>query len=190
MALDALLAALDRDTAAEAEAMLARARAAAAARVSAAEAEAARRRDAAHGARSRDRRAELARELAVAERDAAARLLEARASTLASLLDEARARLAGLAPARWADRLPVLVDAALGCLPEAAVLVVPPAVADAVRLAAGSRAAVVPHPDAPAGVSGRDAEGRVEVDLTLPGLLDQRREELAARLAARMEAGS
>jgi len=188
MALDALLAALSRDVESEAAALIEGARARAAARVAAAEAEAARRRDAAHGALERERRAILARELAVAEREAAARLLEARAEALAELLGEARATLAALAPARWTDRLPPLVEAALGCLPPDPLLEVTPAAALAARQAAGSRARVEPKPDAPAGLFGRDGGGRVEVDLTLPGLLDQRREELAARLAARIEA--
>lgn len=188
MALDALLAALARDAEAEAGALIEGARTRAAAQVAAAEVEAARRRDAAHGAVERQRRSVLARELAVAEREAAARLLEARAETLADLLGEARGALAGLAPARWADRLPPLVEAALGCLPPDPLLEVPAAAATPARRAAGSRARVEPKPDAPAGLLGRDPGGRVEVDLTLSGLLDQRREELAARLAARIEA--
>lgn len=190
MALDALLAALARDAEAEAAALIEGARARAAARVAAAAAEAARRRDAAHGALERERRAVLARELAVAEREAAARLLEARAGTLTELLDEARARLAALPPSRWTDRLPPMVEAALGCLPRDPILEVPAGADAPARHAAGSRARVEPKPGAPAGVFGRDAGGTVEVDLTLPGLLDQRREELAARLAARIEAGS
>jgi vacuolar-type H+-ATPase subunit E/Vma4 len=188
MALDALLAALARDAEAEAAALIEGARTRAAAQVAAAEAGAARRRDAAHGAVERERRAVLARELAVAEREAAARLLEARAATLAELLGEARAALAVLAPARWTDRLPPLVEAALGCLPPDSLLEVPAAAVAPARRAAGARARVESRPDAPAGLFGRDAGGRVEVDLTLPGLLDQRREELAARLAARIEA--
>jgi vacuolar-type H+-ATPase subunit E/Vma4 len=187
MALDALLAALARDAEAEADALIAGARSRAAARIAAAEAEAARRRDAAHGAVERERRAVLARELAVAEREAGASLLEARAITLADLLDEARAGLAALPAARWTDRLPQLVEAALGCLPDDPLLEVPAAARAAARAAAGARARVESRADAPAGVFGRDAGGTVEVDLTLPGLLDQRREELAARLAARVE---
>jgi vacuolar-type H+-ATPase subunit E/Vma4 len=123
----------------------------------------------------------------VAERETAARLLEARAEALAELLGEARATLAALPPARWTDRLPPLVEAALGCLPHDPLLEVPLAAAAPARQAAGSRARVEPKPGAPAGLFGRDGGGRVEVDLTLPGLLDQRREELAARLAARIE---
>lgn len=190
MALDALLAALARDAEAEAVALIAEARVRAAARIAAAEAEAARRRDAAHGATERDRRAALARDLAVAERESAARLLEARAATLAELLDEARAELAALPAPRWTDRLPPLVEAALGCLPDDPLLEVPTAAGAPARSAAGARARVEPKADAPAGLFGRDARGTVEVDLTLPGLLDQRREELAARLAARVEAGA
>ncbi len=69
-------------------------------------------------------------------------------------------------------------------------LEVPTAAGAPARSAAGARARVEPKADAPAGLFGRDARGTVEVDLTLPGLLDQRREELAARLAARVEAGA
>lgn len=190
MALDGLLAALDRAAADEAAALVAAARARAAQALAAAEGEAARRRGATHGALERERRAVLARELAVAEREAAARVLEARAATLAGLLDEARAVLATLAPAEWTARLPALVDAALGCLPDDPVLRVPAGAAAAARRAAGSRARIEAPSDAPAGVLGRDPAGKVEVDLTLPGLLDQRREELAARLATRVEAES
>lgn len=188
MALDALLATLARDAETEAGALIEGARARATARVAAAEAEAVRRRDAAHGAVERERRAVLARELAVAEREAAARVLEARADTLAALLDEARTALAALAVGRWSDRLPPLVEAALACLPPDPLLEVPAAAAAAARHAAGPRAQIEPKDGAPAGILGRDAAGTVEVDLTLPGLLDQRREELAARLAARVEA--
>jgi vacuolar-type H+-ATPase subunit E/Vma4 len=189
MGIDGLLAALQRDTAAEAETILASARVRAAARVAAAEVEAARRRDEKHGALARERRAAIAREAAVVERETTARVLEARDTTIGEILDEARSVLAALPLPRWENRLPGLVEAALGFLPPEAVLEVPPAALAAARRLAGSRAGVEAAPAALAGVFGRAVGGRVEVDLTLPGLLDQRREELAARIGLRLDQG-
>jgi len=189
----AIVADIERETAAEIDRLLADADARAAAIVAAAHDEL----RLAVGAACA--RAEPVARLAGARRANAARLrlLDRRADLAIvrseAVFDEAGRRLAAIAggadPGRWAAALDRLVDEALGLAGPGATVVVRqadlPYVADRVR----ARAVVSAADDADPGPRATSADGRLEVDATLASRLERARVRLAEAVAAGLGLG-
>lgn len=189
MAIEALLQHLEDGAAAEVARLALEAEEAAAATLAQAEAEAARRRELHVARMGEERRAALERRVAGARAEARARFLEARGHALARVHDRAAALLAGAPAARYASLARPLAREALDCLEGGAAELECPADAAAVLAdaAAGRVGVAVRATGRAAGVLARSADGRVEVDNTLPALLARRRGELMIKLAARLE---
>lgn len=187
MAIDALLAALDRDV----EAEVARLRTAAAAEAAALEADAAARIAADEASWAGALRAALEAEAALAvgeaRRAARAEVLRARDALLARVLEATAARLRGaLDGDEGAARLAVLVASARAYLGDAGgTMRCRPEFAAAVTRALAGEAAIRVEPDAAVGtgVVAHEASGRFTVEATLERLLAQRRDAILVRLA-------
>jgi vacuolar-type H+-ATPase subunit E/Vma4 len=200
MSVEEIVRVVESDAQAEAEAIVAAARDSAATVVAAAEAAAeARVREACERAEP-GHRAEAMRLVNTAR----LRLLEQRAARSAALVDavsEAAATcLATIAAepdgARWAGALARLMEETAGLVGPGGILAVRPVDADAARPTAARlgcclevmASAADPGQDAlgkafAAGVLGRSADGRVEVDATLPARLQRARVRLAEPVA-------
>lgn len=189
MAVDALLAALERDADSEVSRRRTEARERAETIIARAAAAADRRRAAMMERLSLTRRAEVARHAAEATRDLKGRVLRARAELLERVFGQAAERLAKIEPGRWLERVPLLVDQTLRYLePDRAVLVCRPEAQEPVRTAVGIQEVKIEvREDAPAGLLGRTADGSVVVDNTLTARLERLRPDLAIRLLARIE---
>lgn len=189
MAVDALLAALERDADSEVSRRRTEARERAETIIARAAAAADRRRAAMMERLSLTRRAEVARHAAEATRDLKGRVLRARAELLERVFGQAALRLARIEPGRWLERVPLLVEQTLRYLePGRAVLVCRPEAEGPVRAAVGIREVKIEvREDAPAGLLGRTADGSVVVDNTLTARLERLRPDLAIRLLARIE---
>jgi vacuolar-type H+-ATPase subunit E/Vma4 len=190
MAIEALLAVIEREAAAEAERIHVEARRQARELEARAAAEADRRRAQAFGRLEAEGRGRLRRELAGIERRGREATLLARARLLERVFAEADRTLAVLPLARYHHRLEALVEETLRYLEDRpAVLSCPPdAAARLGEIAAARPGAVVePREDARAGVVGRSRDGAVTVDNTLSARLQRRRDDLAVALAARLE---
>ncbi len=191
MALEHLLAALERDATAEAERRLAAARAEAAAIRAAAEERLARRRAEVLDARAAELRGRAERALGEARRGGRRLVLEARHRLLGRVLAAARARLPeAMATPEYRAALPAALGAALACAGDAAVVVrCPPALAAAVRdaLPRASGAAVEADSGVRAGFTLATADGVLTVDDTLDGRLERLWPRLAPGVLARVE---
>jgi vacuolar-type H+-ATPase subunit E/Vma4 len=191
MALEHLLAALERDAAAEAERLLAAARAEAAAIRAAAEERVAQRRAAALGARAAELRGRAERALGEARRGGRRLELEARQRLLGRVAAAARARLpAAMAAPEYRAALPAALAAALACAGEAAVVIrCPVALVAAVRdaLPQGAGAAVEADAGVRAGYTLATADGVLTVDDTLDARLERLWPRLAPGVLARVE---
>ena len=189
MSIDALLLHLEEDATREAARLRGAAEDAAADILARAEADAARRR-ALHLERiGAERRSAGERQVAAARSRAREQFLQVRSGVLDRAFDRATALLREMAAADYQPSIGRLgQDAARYLEGDAAVLRCPPdaaaALADAVR---GVPGLAIEPADVPAGVTARAADGRVEVDNSLPALLARRRAELAIGLAARIE---
>lgn len=189
MAVDALLAALERDADREVSRRRTEARERAGTIIARAAAAADLRRAAMRERLSLARRAEVARHAAEATRDLKGRVLRARAELLERVFGRAAERLARIDPARWLERVPLLVEQTLRYLdPGRAVVVCRPEALEPVRAALGTREAKIEvREDAAAGLLGRTADGTVLVDNTLMARLERLRPDLAIRLLVRIE---
>jgi vacuolar-type H+-ATPase subunit E/Vma4 len=189
MSIDALLLHLEEDATREAARLRSAAEAAAADLVARAEADAARRR-ALHLERTgAERRSAGERQVAAARSRAREQFLRVRAGVLDRAFDRASALLRAMAVARYQSSIGRLGrDAAQYLEGDAAVLRCPAdaaaALTDAVRDVPGL---TIEPAEVPAGVTARTADGRVEVDNSLPALLARRRAEFGIGLAARIE---
>lgn len=174
MSLEALLATLERDAAAEGAARLARAREEAAAILAAGEARAAERLE----ARRRDAAAAHARRTAgtvgQAVHAARARELEAQARLLERVRAESARRLRSLPPQEWLPLLPSLLEAGLRFTGQRGVEVrcAPQAEGALRELAAAEGIAVEVDGDLPPGLELRREAGGLRVRLTLPDRLE------------------
>jgi vacuolar-type H+-ATPase subunit E/Vma4 len=191
MALADLLAALEREAAAQAEARRAAARAAAAEIARSADERLERRRSEAALARETELRRAAETALDEARRaarrsvlDARERLLERVFAAARGLLPEAMARdgYRAVLPRHVADALRAVGD-------QPAVVRCPDALGDAVRAALGPRrdVTVETDPAAPPGITAGTTDGAVAVDNTLPGRLDRARPRLAIAVLARLK---
>ena len=196
MSVARLVQAIEAEAEAEAEAIVGRAAAEAEAIVDAARRRAAEQVAAARGAAERAARAEVARRLNTLR----LRNVAARAEVLAAAVDDvfraAGEEVAAIAdggdPERWERALRRLVDEAVAVAGPQATSAVRPSDAGAVRAAvetAGARLQVVVDPVLPAGLVTRSADGRIEVDATLPVRLGRAREQLAGEVAILLGAG-
>jgi vacuolar-type H+-ATPase subunit E/Vma4 len=189
MGVEALLAVLEQRAAEEAERRRAEAEAEADAIRREAEAEVERRRAGYRKQLEAAARARLAQELAAAWWEARRAVLEHRARLFDRVFAGARERLASLPLPEYADRLGALLAEALPYLEgEAVVIECQPEAAPLVRRLLGDRTdlSVVADPAAAPGLMLRSADGRVEIDQTLPGRLERLRDELAVALSQRL----
>lgn len=192
MALDDLLRTLEDEARARAEAILDRARAEAAQIRGATEAALKARRAAVLREREAELRASGARAIEAARREAAARVLEARADALARI----RHRVEGRLEARAADpallpRLGRDLTEGLGYFGEGPVVVeANGALVEPLRGAVDGRPGVSFVPSARPGLVLRAGDGTVTVDATLAGRLAQVWPALAIELAGRIEEDS
>jgi vacuolar-type H+-ATPase subunit E/Vma4 len=186
-----LLAALERNAAAEAAQVRAAARERATALIARAAAEVDRRRAIALERLEREGHARVAREAATAERVLRERSLAARALVLERVFAEAATRLARAGIDLWQPAVPGLVADTLRFLEDRpALLRCPPDADRSVRHAVGTdRAEVTVEPSGSSGpgVRGESRDGRVVVDNTLLGRLERMRDDLAVQLARRLE---
>jgi vacuolar-type H+-ATPase subunit E/Vma4 len=188
MSLDRLLETLERDAREEAERVLAAARAEAEGMRARTEAAVAGRRAEALRAREATLRADAAGRLAVVRREGRRATLDARHRLLERVRAVARERVA--ASEGDADSLGPRLRTALACHGDRPVEIrCPPALVDAVRAAIGDRAATVVTPDAaaPAALAVRAADGAMEVDASLAGLLERHWPALALELMRELE---
>jgi vacuolar-type H+-ATPase subunit E/Vma4 len=192
MALEALLATLEREAREAAEAMTARAEAEASRILGRAEADVGRRR-ALHVERlEAEGRAALGRELAAAVHAYRRRFLTARADALERVFIRAGELLRILPAERYRERIPSLAVATLKYFDEAgAVVTCRPELVDLVRGAVSDwpAASIAADPAALPGLLGRASDGGVVVDNTLPALLARQRDDLAIVVAERIAAG-
>jgi vacuolar-type H+-ATPase subunit E/Vma4 len=193
MALDHLLASLERDATAEAAALLTEAKAGVARVTAAAEAHVARRRAETLGVREQELRAAAELAVARARRAARARVLDARARAIARVFAGVQARLpAAAGSAAFHATLPARLAAARACAGDAPVAVrCAPDLAPHMRSAlAGAAPAVAVQPDAAiaTGFVLATTDGSLEVDETLEARLARRRQELTVDVARELEA--
>lgn len=189
MAVEQLLAALERDAATQAERLRAEARGRATAIIARAAADVDRRRELALVRLDREQRVAMAREIMTAERTLREQVLAARAEVLERVFAEATRRLETAAIDVWGSIAPGLVADTLAYLEgHAAVLRCP---ADATQMIAGATdgkpVTVQAGPTNLPGVLGERGDGRVVVDNTLPGRLARMRDDLAIELSRRLE---
>jgi vacuolar-type H+-ATPase subunit E/Vma4 len=191
VSIDALLALVGRQADDQVSALLAAAEARARAIIAAAEAQVATRRERELARLAGERRHALACATAAAERGHREAWLRERDRVLDRVFADAGQALAVAGLDRYDRILGSAVDdtlrylehipSRLRCRPDAAPLVE--------RLVAGRGGVTVePAADARAGILGEAADGSVVVDNTLAAWLTRRRPELAAALAARLEA--
>jgi vacuolar-type H+-ATPase subunit E/Vma4 len=191
VSIDALLSLVGRQADAEASALLAAAEARARTIIAAAEAQVATRRERELERLAGERRHAMACATASAARGHQAAWLRERDRVLDRVFAEAGQALSVTPLERYERRLGPAVDdtlrylerlpSVLRCRPEVAPLVE--------RLVAGrGDVTVEASPEAGAGILGEAADGSVLVDNTLTAWLARRRPELAAALAARLEA--
>lgn len=132
----------------------------------------------------------LSRETASVERATRLAILEARAHLMATIFAGAKADLVKAEGWRYLTTIPVLVEATLPYLEgRPSTLRCRPDVAAAVQGACASESSVevCVSPDCEAGVLGQTLDGDILVDSRLISLLARRREDLAIRLAQRLE---
>lgn len=187
MALDHLLAALEREARSEADRLLAEARAAAEQTTAASDARLAAQRERSLGARLREQQAELESALSVARLSARHQVLDARERLLDRILAALRAACpAALASEGYQQRAPERIAAALACIDpvEPVILSGAPPLGTALARAAGQRDVATVQEDATLGSGFRVAttSGTLVVTDTLEGRIAARRPELA-RLA-------
>ena len=189
MAVEQLLAALERDAAAQAERLRAEARDRATVIIARAAADVDRRRELALVRLDREQRVAMAREIMTAERTLRAQVLAARAEVIERVFAEASRRLARAAIDVWESIAPGLVADTLAYLEgHAAVLRCPGDAAHRVAGAANGKAVTVQAGAANLpGVLGESGDGRVVVDNTLPGRLARMQDDLAIELSRRLE---
>ena len=135
-------------------------------------------------------RGSVNRETAAVERSTRLGVLEARAQLMATIFARAEADLAKTEGPRYATTIPALVQATLPYLEgRTSTLRCRPDVAIAVRdaLGGGSDVEIVAAPDCEAGVLGESRDQELLVDNRLVTRLVRRREELAIKLAQRLE---
>jgi vacuolar-type H+-ATPase subunit E/Vma4 len=190
MPLAHLLAALERDAAAQADALLAGARATAAAIARDADERLARRRSDVLGAREAELRAAAEAGLGEARRAARRGVLEARQRLLERVFAAARALFPrALADDAYRAALPEHLAQALSAVgEEAAVIRCADALVPAVRaaLARKKHLAVQGDAAAPPGVTVVTADGAITVDNTLDGRLERLRPRLALEIVRRV----
>lgn len=193
MSIDALLSQVGRQADAEVNALLAAAEARARAIMAAADTQVASRRERELARLAAERRHAMACATAAAERGHREAWLRERDRVLDWVFAEAEQALAVAPLDRYERSLGTAVDdtlrylerlpSVLRCRPEAAPLVE--------RLVAErAEVTVEPRAEAGAGILGEAADGSVVVDNTLTAWLAGRRPELAAALAARLEAAA
>ena len=191
MALNDLLASLERGARAEADALVADARARAAQHQANADARIARRR--AESLQTSERTLRASAELAVAHARRAARnrVLEARARAIERVFAAVAAALpAAITTPPYLTVLPARLAAARACLGDSpAALRCAPSLEPALRpLAAASPAlAVTPDPAMETGFMLMACDGSLDVDETLTARLARRRPELAVEIARALE---
>ncbi len=194
MALEHLLAALERDAAEQAQRLLANARTEAAKITGAAEERNARRRRDVIGAHEAEQRATAEVALAAARREARRQVLEARQRLLDRIFAAARGRLpAALRSDAYRAALPVHVAEALAFVGDApAVIGCPRALAASIRKLVAGNGRLSVTVDAAVGSGFRIAttDGAVEVDNTLEGRLERLRPRLALAVLERLGAVS
>ena len=137
-----------------------------------------------------DQQRNLSRETASVERATRLAVLEARAQLMATIFARAEAELARVEGPRYIATIPALVEATLPYLEgRPSMLRCRPDVAFAVQEACRSESGVevVASPDHEAGVLGETRDGDLLVDNRLISLLARRREDLAIKLARRLE---
>jgi vacuolar-type H+-ATPase subunit E/Vma4 len=192
MPLEHLLTALERDAAAQAEALLAAARAEVANIVRDADARLARRRSDLLGSREAELRGAAAAALGEARRASRATVLEARERLLERVLAAARAMLPdALASAAYRAALPDHLTEGLRAIGDGpAVIRCPESLVPAVQAAVAARqnASVRADPTSGSGVIVATADGAVEADGTLEGRLERVRPRLALEVFARLGA--
>jgi vacuolar-type H+-ATPase subunit E/Vma4 len=182
VALEHLLASLEREAVAQAESLVADARARAATATAAAEARVAGRRRELLDERERRQRATAETALVAARRAARGRALEARARLLERVFAVASARLPSvIGEDAFRAVLPARLAAARACLGGApAVLRCAPSLATELRRRAkGDGVAVEPDAAVATGFLVATRDGAVEVDETLQHALERRRPRLA-----------
>lgn len=184
-----LLAALEREAAAQAEQLRADARERATAVVARAAAEADRRRALALDHLGREGRVKVARETVAVERALRERVLVARAEAIQRVLDAAEGRLAGAGIDAWRSAAPALVAGTLAYLEDRHAILRCPADALAVvsEAARATGVKVEADPGQVPGVLGLSEDGRVVVDNTLRGRLERMRGDLATGIARQLE---
>jgi vacuolar-type H+-ATPase subunit E/Vma4 len=191
MALDHLLAGLEREAAVQANALLAAARTEAARIAAEADARLARRRTVELGAEEAKLRGAAEAALGVARRSGRGDALEARARFLDRVFTAARALFpATLASDAYHAVLPDHLAEALRALgDEAATIHCPGKMASAVRAAIKGRQhlTVKGDPAARPGITVVTADGVIEVDNTLDGRLERLRQRLCIEVLARLE---
>jgi vacuolar-type H+-ATPase subunit E/Vma4 len=192
MALDDLLAALERDAAAQAAAARAEAHAAADRIAHETDARLAGRRRDVLDARAETLRAAAALVLGDVRRRTRGQVLAAREALLERLMDAARARLPEVARGtEYRAALPERLREALSYLgDEAAVVRCPSALAGTVRAAlpVEARATVVPDDAVGSGFRAARADGGVEIDETLEARLADLRPRLVIEILRRLDA--
>lgn len=189
MALDHLLAALEREARAEADELLAAARADAAQRTTLADAAIARRREAALGGRAREQQAELEAALSAARLAARREVLDARERLVERVFDAVRAACgAAVTRADFVAGLPARAAAALTCVGacDAVVLSAPAPLAAILAQGTTGDGRVTVREDAGAGAGFRlaTADGSLEVVDTIEARIAARRAALARRALA------
>jgi vacuolar-type H+-ATPase subunit E/Vma4 len=190
VAVDALLAVLERVAQAEAESRREAARQRASSILRSAEGEAERRMVRAEERLAAEERSAVRRETAGVVRAQREQLLSARNAVLERVFASASARLEQLPVARYSGRVAALADEALGYLEHRPVVVTArPEVAGILRLHLQGRLDVTVEASVqtPPGLTARSADGEVTVDNALPARLAHRREELAIALVRRLE---
>lgn len=192
MALEHLLAALERDAAEQVRRLLADAQAAAAKLTDSAEERMARRRREVLGAREAERRGGAEIALAEARRGARRQVLEARQRLLDRIFAAARALLpAVLRSDAYEAALPAHLAEALAFVGEVpAVIRCPPELAAAIRklVPVGPQFLVTADVTVGSGIRVVTTDGAVEVDNTLEGRLERLRPRLALEALARLGA--
>jgi len=188
--IDHLLAALEREAAGQADALLAAARADADRITRDVEARLARQQSEVLDARARELRGAAQGALGETQRAARKTALEARDRFLARVFEAARAMLpAALGSDAYRAALPGHVADALHAVgDEPAVIHCPESLGDAVRTAVADRKQLVVTCDAAArpGVTVTTRDGAVVVDNTLEGRLERLRQRLAIQVLARL----
>jgi vacuolar-type H+-ATPase subunit E/Vma4 len=191
MALDHLLASLERDATTEAAALLANARTEAASLTAEAAARITRRREATLGTQELALRAAAELAVAQARRAARARVLDARARAIGRVFTAVEERLPAVAvspPFRGA--LAARLAAARACIGEgpAAIRCAPGLAPDLRRHIGGAKDLDVrPDPAVPTGFVLASGDGTLEVDETLSARLARRKQELAVEVARALE---